>query len=490
MTASPFQAEYGLFINNEWVQAKSGETFESINPATGEVLARVQWAGPVDVDRAVQAAQAAFPGWKMTPPDVRSRLMLQVADKLEARMQELALMETLDNGKPVRECMAVDMPYGIDHWRYFAAAIRMLKGDTHNLNPVMMAMTLREPLGVVGAIIPWNFPFLMTAWKICPAIAAGNTVVLKPAEQTSLTALELCKTLAEVLPPGVVNVVTGDGPITGAALTSHSGVRKLAFTGETATGQKIARAAAENLIPVTLELGGKSPNIIFPDANLEQAVEGVMLGIFFNQGQVCTAGSRLFLHRDIKDRFLDALLTKIEGLNLGDPTQPTTTLGPLVSQEQWDKVSSYTAIGKQEGAKLLCGGSRPAGKDKGYWWSPTVFDNVNVNMRIAREEVFGPFLAVVPWDDYETMIAEANGVIYGLGAGIWTRDLKTAHMTAGRLDAGTIWVNTYNLLFNGVPFGGFKKSGYGRELAGETLNAYTQAKSVIFNFMDAPMGMY
>lgn len=479
-----------MFIGGEWVQAESGETFASINPSTGEVLTHVPLAGPADVDRAVKAAWAAFHGWKMTPAAERAAMMNAVADKLQARMEELALIETTDNGKPIRECMAVDLPMTIDHWRYFAAAGRMLHGDTHDLNPVMTALTYREPLGVVAGVIPWNFPLLMTAWKICPAIAAGNTIVLKPAEQTPVSALELCKTLAEVLPPGVVNVITGDGPTTGAALVSHPGVRKIAFTGETATGQKIMAAAAQNITPVTLELGGKSPNILFPDAPLEQAVEGIMLGICFNQGQVCSAGSRLFVHTDIKDKLLDMLQAKFSELVIGDPTELTTTMGPLVSEDQYEKVSAYTQIGRQEGATLVTGGERPSGMGQGYYWRPTVFDNCTTAMRIAQEEVFGPFLAVIPWDDPAAMIAQANDVMYGLGAAVWTRDLRTAHLTARQLEAGTVWVNTYNLLFNGVPFGGFKKSGFGRELAAETLQHYTQPKSIILNLMDQPMGLY
>lgn len=481
---------YGLFINNEWVEGETGETLESINPSTGEVLTRVPLASTRDVDRAVAAAKAAFPGWKNTPAAERSAMLSAVADKLQARMEEMAMFETLDNGKPIRECMFFDLPMAVDHWRYFAAAGRMLHGDSYDLNPTTTALTYREPLGVVGAVIPWNFPLLMATWKLAPALAAGNTVVLKPAEQTPITALELCRTLQEVLPPGVVNVITGDGPTTGASLVSHPDVRKVTFTGETNTGRKIMAAAAQNITPVTLELGGKSPNIIFPDAPLEQAVEGVFLSIFFNQGQVCTAGSRLFVHKSIKNQFLEKVMEKANQLVVGDPTQMTTTMGPLVSAEQHEKVSHYARLGREEGATLLLGGQRPAGLSQGFFWSPTVFDNCTMDMKIAQEEVFGPFLSVIPWEDEETMIQQANSINYGLGAAVWTRDVRNAHLTARRLEAGTVWVNAYNMLFNGVPFGGFKQSGFGRELAFETLYHFTQPKSVIINLLDKPLGLY
>jgi aldehyde dehydrogenase (NAD+) len=353
-------------------------------------------------------------------------------------------------------------------------------------------MTLREPIGVVGHILPWNFPLLLAAWKLAPALAAGNTVVMKPAEQTPLTLLQLAEDLKDLLPPGVLNVVTGYGPDVGAPLASHPRVRKLSFTGETTTGRLILQYASENIVPATMELGGKSPHIIFPDADVERAIEGVMIGIFFNQGEVCTAGSRLFVHDAIYDSFVEKVVAKAKGIKVGDPAKPDTQLGPIVSREQMEKVLSYIEIGKKEGATLLCGGTRPADPAlaNGFFVTPTVFGNVRNKMRIAQEEIFGPVVSVIRWKDYDTMIAEANDIAYGLGAGLWTDNLPLAVKTAKALQAGTVWINAYNALFAGAPFGGYKKSGFGRECAFETLLHYTQTKSLFINTAEKPMGLY
>ena len=486
------QKEYEHFIGGKWQESGSGKFIEVNNPATGELLARVAAGNSKDVDLAVAAAEKAFETWRLTSPVERQNILLEIASRIEKRAADYALLETRNVGKPIRETTYIDIPLAIDHFRYFAGVLRNIEGHTQVVDPSMLHLTLREPLGVVGHILPWNFPLLLTAWKLAPALAAGNTVVMKPAEQTPLTALELANDLKDLLPPGVLNVVTGYGPDVGAPLASHPRVRKVAFTGETTTGRLILQYASENIVPVTLELGGKSPHIIFPDADIDRAVEGVMIGVFLNQGEVCTAGSRLFLHEDIHDLFLEKLIAKVKGLRIGDPTKMETQLGALVSREQFDKVLSYIEIGKREGAALKCGGQKPEDPSlsKGFFVTPAVFDGVRNTMRIAQEEIFGPVLSVLPWKDYDAMIAEANDIAYGLGSGLWTNDLKKAIRTAKALQAGTVWINTYNYLFAGAPFGGYKKSGFGREVAFETLNHYTQTKTLFLNTGDQPVGLY
>ncbi|MDO8739393.1 aldehyde dehydrogenase family protein [Candidatus Deferrimicrobium sp.] len=484
--------EYQHFIKGAWRKSESGKTLDVLNPATGELLTRVPAGDARDVDAAVAAAREAFTTWGQTTPAERQRILLEIANRIEKRARDYAELESLNVGKPIRESMNIDVPLAIDHYRYFAGVLRNLQGTTQTVDPTMLHFTLREPLGVVGHILPWNFPLLLAAWKLAPALAAGNTVVMKPAEQTPVTLLELANDLRDLLPPGVLNVVTGYGPDVGAPLASHPGVRKLSFTGETTTGRLILQYASENIVPATVELGGKSPHIIFPDADVERAIEGVMIGVFLNQGEVCSAGSRLFVHDAIYDQFMGKLVAKVKGLKIGNPMKEDTQLGPIVSREQMEKVLSYIEIGKKEGATLLCGGTRVTDPElaKGFFVTPAVFGDVNNKMRIAQEEIFGPVVSVIRWNDYDNMIAQANDIAYGLGAGLWTETLPLAIKTAKALQAGTVWINTYNALTAGAPFGGYKKSGFGRECAFDTLLHYTQIKSVFVSTAEKPMGLY
>jgi len=486
------QKEYDLFIGGKWTKSGSKKTIDVLNPATGELLTRVPAGDSRDVDAAVAAAREAFVSWRKTSAVERQGILLEIANRIQKRARDYAEMETLNVGKPIRESMNIDIPMAIDHYRYFAGVLRNIQGLTQSIDQNMLHFTLREPLGVVGHILPWNFPLLLAAWKLAPSLAAGNTVVMKPAEQTPLTLLELANDLRDVLPPGVLNVVTGYGPDAGAPLASHTGIRKVSFTGETTTGRLILQYASENIVPATMELGGKSPHIIFPDADFERAIEGVLIGVFFNQGEVCTAGSRLFVHDAIYDSFVEKLVAKVKGIKVGDPMKEDTQLGPIVSREQMEKVLSYVEIGKKEGATLLCGGTRPSDPalSKGFFVNPTIFGGVRNKMRIAQEEIFGPVVSVIRWNDYDAMIAEANDTAYGLASGLWTENLPLAINTAKALQAGTVWINNYNSLYAGASFGGYKKSGFGRECAFETLQYYTQTKSIFVSTAEKPMGLY
>jgi acyl-CoA reductase-like NAD-dependent aldehyde dehydrogenase len=475
-----------LFINGEYVEAASGKTFKTYNPATGEVLAEVAEAGPEDIDRAVKAARKAYESdaWRKLSPSKRAQLLWKVADLMERNAEELALLETLDNGRLLKISKAADIPLAADHFRYFAGWATKLEGNTIPVGiPNMFTYTLREPVGVVGQIIPWNFPLQMAAWKLAPALACGNTVVLKPAEQTPLTALYLGQLFKEAgFPDGVVNIVPGFGETAGAALAAHPGVDKVAFTGSTAVGRKIVEASAGNLKRITLELGGKSPNIVLPDADIKAAIRGSMNAIFFNQGQVCTAGSRLFVQKSVYDEVVSGMADLASKMRLGPGVEPASEMGPLISQEQLEIVTRYIEAGKHEGATLLAGGERAKGDlSNGYFVKPTVFTDVADTATVAREEIFGPVVVALPFEDVEDLAARANNSMYGLAAGIWTNNLKAAHKLAAALQAGVIWVNTYNAFDAAVPFGGYKQSGYGREMGHAVLEEYTSVKTVWVN---------
>lgn len=491
MTTSASETEVSAFlqrqpvrmlIGGQWVEAASGQTFETINPATGETLVRVAEGDVEDINRAVKAARAAFESgpWAKMTPSQRGRLLWRVAELIEEHADELAMLETLDNGKPIRYSKASDVPLTADHFRYFAGWATKIEGETIPVSiPNMLTYTLREPLGVVGQIIPWNFPMQMASWKLAPALAAGNTVVLKPAEQTPLTALRIGELICEAgFPDGVVNIVPGYGHTAGAALAAHLDVDKIAFTGSTEVGKKVLQASAGNLKKVTLELGGKSPNIIFPDADLKWAVRGALTAIYFNSGQICTAGSRLFVHRDIYDETIEQLTKAADAMRVGAGVDPATEVGPVISEEQLARVTGYISSGQSEGAIARAGGERLGGDlAGGYFLRPTILDQVHDEMIVAREEIFGPVVVAMPFEEIEEVAARANQSIYGLAAGIWTSDIKKAHKLVALLKSGVIWVNTYNQFDAAAPFGGYRQSGYGREMGHAALDAYTQIKT-------------
>jgi phenylacetaldehyde dehydrogenase len=471
-----------MLIGGKWVESASGKTFETRNPATGEVLSRVAEGDREDIDRAVKAARRAFDEgpWSETLPAERSRLLWKISELIDQHRDELAELETLDNGKPVSFSRAVDVPSAIGTFRYFAGWATKIEGNTIPLSKPgakFFAYTLREPVGVVGQIIPWNFPLIMAAWKLAPALAAGCTVVLKPAEQTPLTALRLGELMMEAgFPEGVVNIVPGFGETAGAALAAHPNVDKIAFTGSTEVGRLIVDAARGNLKKVSLELGGKSPNIVFADADLESAIPGSAAAIFFNQGQSCTAGSRLFVHKSIFDRVIDGVAQETKKFKIGPGIDPSTNLGPLVSKEQQDRVCGYLESGAEEGARAVVGGHKISGS--GYFVEPTVLVDVNPKMKVVREEIFGPVVTAIPFSSPDEVAAFANDSMYGLAAAVWTRDLSKAHRMAAKLRAGTVWINCYNVFDNALPFGGYKQSGWGRESGHAVLEMYTEIKSV------------
>jgi aldehyde dehydrogenase (NAD+) len=468
-----------LLINNRWVPSESGKTFATINPSTGEEICQVAEADAVDIDKAVKAARAAFEGpWRKMHASERGRLLYRLADLIEANADELARLETLDNGKPLSIAKAVDVAKTVACYRYFAGWADKVQGKTIPIDGEFFCYTRHEPIGVVGQIIPWNYPMLMQSWKLAPALATGNTVVMKPAEQTPLSALRIGELLLEAgYPEGVVNILPGFGPTAGAALARHMDVDKVAFTGSTEVGRLIMTAAAQsNLKRVTLELGGKSPNIIFADTDLDAAVEGAHMGIFVNQGQSCCAGSRVFVEEKIYQQFVEKSVARAAKRRVGDPLDPTTDQGPQVDQSQFDRIMGYIESGRTEGATLACGGERVG--NRGYFIRPTVFADVQDDMTIAQEEIFGPVMSVIAFKDVDEVIARANKTDYGLAAGVWTNDIKKAHAVANGVRAGTVWVNCYHVLDTRAPFGGFKQSGMGRELGEYALHEYTEVKTV------------
>lgn len=471
-----------MWIGNAWSDAEDGGTFATVNPATGETIADVASGQAADVDRAVAAARDAVTSdaWRNMNPHKRSKLLWRLADAIEAAADELGALETADNGKPYFEARKVDLPSVVENFRYFAGMADKIQGGTIPVAGPFLNYTLREPVGVVGCITPWNFPLSLATWKVAPALACGNAVVLKPAEQTPLTALRLAELAAEVgFPEGVLNVVPGFGETAGAALVRHPDVDSIAFTGSTEVGKIVMREAAETLKKVSLELGGKSPNIVLADADLNDAVRGATTGIFYGKGEVCAAGSRVLVERSIYEEFVDAFAGRAAKMTVGDPMDANTRLGAIVSEEQLERVMGYIEAGKSEGARLVTGGERTTVDGKGNFVTATVFADVDPGMTIAREEIFGPVVSVIPVDDMEHAITTANDTMYGLAAGVWTRDIGKAHRVARELKAGTVWINTYNQYDSASPFGGYKQSGFGRDLGYEAaLEKYTQVKSV------------
>ncbi len=479
---------YQLFINGKWQDSSDGKTFTTENPATNEHLATLAAATREDVDLAVKSAWQAFPSWSKTSPAERSAILLKIADLLEKETERFATIETLDNGKPIRETMSVDVPAAVDHFRYFAGVIRAHSDEADVIDNDTLSLVISEPIGVVGQIVPWNFPLLMGAWKIAPALAAGNCIVIKPSRETSLSLLELVRILGEVLPAGVVNLVTGAGSTTGQYMLQHEGFSKLAFTGSTDIGYGVAKAAAEKLIPATLELGGKSANIVFEDAQMDKAVEGAALAILFNQGQVCCAGSRLLVQRPIYDKFLAQLKAKFESVKVGDPLDPTTQMGCQISEKHMNKILSFVGIGTRQGARLLTGGERFG--TEGAFVKPTILADCKPDMDISCQEVFGPVLAVIPFDTEEEAITIANNSEFGLGGAVWTRDINCALRVSKGVRTGRMWVNCYNQLPAHAPFGGVKKSGIGRETHKMILEAYTQKKNIFISTSEKLTGLF
>lgn len=492
MNKPELQNRYQLFIGGQWRDASDGEFFTTKCPANGEKLAECAQATKEDVDDAVREAWKAFETWKKVPTSERAAILNKIADIIDANTEHLAMVESLDNGKPIRETMAIDIPLSAKHFRYFAGCIMAEEGSANILDEQFLSLILREPIGVVGQIVPWNFPFLMAAWKLAPVLAAGCCTVFKPSSDTSLSVLEFARLVQDVIPKGVFNVITGSGSKSGQYMLDHKGFRKLAFTGSTEVGRQVALAAADRLIPATLELGGKSANIFFPDCNWEQAIDGLQLGILFNQGQVCCAGSRVFVHEDIYDKFLEDAVKAFNNVKVGVSWEPETQMGSQINERQLEKILSYVEIGKQEGARLICGGERITDGElaKGCFMRPTLLADVTNNMRVAQEEIFGPVACILKFRDEDEVIRMANDNAYGLGGAVWTRDLNRAIRVSRGIETGRMWVNTYNQIPEGSPFGGYKESGIGRETHKVILEHYTQMKNIMINLSEAPSGFY
>lgn len=495
--AVPFRKRYGNYINGQWVAPAGGAYFDNITPVTGRPFCEVPRSTAEDVERALDAAHAAKAAWGRTSPTERAQVLHRIADRMEQNLQLLATAETWDNGKPVRETMAADLPLAIDHFRYFAACVRAQEGSIGEVDHQTYAYHFHEPLGVVGQIIPWNFPLLMAAWKLAPALAAGNCVVLKPAEQTPVSILVLMELIGDLLPPGVLNVVNGFGLEAGKPLASSPRIAKIAFTGETGTGRLIMQYASQNLIPVTLELGGKSPNIFFADVCakddgfLDKAVEGFVM-FALNQGEVCTCPSRALVHESIYEPFMARVLKRVAAIRQGNPLDLDTMIGAQASREQMDKILGYLDIGRQEGAECLIGGGRSqlgGDLDGGYYVQPTVFKGHN-KMRIFQEEIFGPVVSVTTFKDEDEALAIANDTLYGLGAGVWSRDMNTAFRMGRGIQAGRVWTNCYHAYPAHAAFGGYKQSGIGRETHKMMLDHYQQTKNLLVSYGEAPLGFF
>lgn len=484
--------EYKLFIGGEWVQSTDGKKLKTYCPADGSILAEIAEATEEDVDKAVKAAWEAFPKWSATTKSQRAKILNKIADKIEENKEFLAMVETLDNGKPIRETLNVDIPEAANHFRYFAGVIESDEGSLNVLDKDNLSLVLREPIGVVGQIVPWNFPFLMGAWKLAPVLAAGDCTVIKPSSATSLSILELMKLIEDIIPAGVINVITGSGSKSGEYILKHNGFRKLAFTGSTEVGYNVAKAAAEKLIPVTLELGGKSAHIFFDDCDMELALDGLLLGILFNQGQVCCAGSRVFVQEGIYDEFIKKAVEKFNSVKVGLPWDIDTQLGAQINKAQVEKVMKYVDIAKQEGANIASGGCSILNNDlsNGFFVMPTLITDVTNNMTVAKEEIFGPVASVIKFKGEDDVIKMANDSEYGLGGGVWTRDINKAIRVSKALETGRVWVNTYNSIPAGAPFGGYKKSGIGRETHKMVLDAYSQTKNIIINTSEKKSGLY
>jgi aldehyde dehydrogenase len=491
-----FSSKYDNFIGGKWVPPVEGEYLEAVSPVTGRPFAHVPASRAADIELALDAAHAVAPRWGRTSATERSRILLKIADRMEEHLEALAVAETWDNGKPIRETLAADIPLAIDHFRYFAGAVRAQEGSIGEVDHDTVAYHFHEPLGVVGQIIPWNFPLLMAAWKLAPALAAGNAVVLKPATETPVSILKLMELIGDLLPDGVLNVVNGRGGEAGKALATSPRIAKVAFTGSTETGRLIMQYATENIIPVTLELGGKSPNVFLPDVMaaddefLDKAVEGFTM-FALNQGEVCTCPSRALVHESIYDEFLARALARVEAIKGGDPLDPATMIGAQASQNQLNKILGYIDVGKDEGARLLTGGQRRTvpGLEDGYYVEPTVFQGHN-GMRIFQEEIFGPVLSVTSFRDTEHALEIANDTVYGLGAGVWTRDANTAYRLGRGIQAGRVWVNNYHAYPAHAAFGGYKQSGIGRETHKMMLDHYQQTKNMLVSYSERPLGFF
>ena len=492
MEKAKLQERYQLFIGGQWKDASDHETFKTICPADGSVLAECAQATKEDVDEAVKAAWEAFKTWKHTTVAERAAVLNKIAAIIDENKEHLAMVESMDNGKPIRETLAVDIPMAADHFRYFAGCIQAEEGSANILGKDILSLILREPIGVVGQIVPWNFPFLMAAWKLAPVLASGCCTVFKTSSTTPLSVLEFARLVQDVIPAGVFNVITGSGSKSGQYMLDHPGFRKLAFTGSTEVGRNVALAAAQKLIPATLELGGKSANIFFEDCDWEMAMDGLQMGILFNQGQVCCAGSRVFVQESIYDRFVEEAVKRFNKVKVGLPWKEETQMGSQIDRRQMEKILKYVEIGKSEGAKVLCGGvqAKEGELEKGCFLRPTLLGDVTNDMRVAQEEIFGPVACIIKFKTEEEVLAMANDSAYGLGGAVWTRDINRALRVARGVETGRIWVNTYNAIPEGAPFGGCKASGIGRETHKVILEHYTQMKNIMINMAEAPTGFY